>query len=134
MEKKVKVWYDREGDYLEVLFETKEGYFRETEDDAVMEKVDTDGNMIGFSILKVSKLSEEKTLSVSLKNRAASDRDPDQVLQPSLRGVHNYGRTRLSIIPLPPPPEPHLLVSFPFARSQAPAWERKAEAPASRFS
>ncbi len=71
MEKKVKVWYDREGDYLEVLFETKEGYFRETEDDAVMEKVDTDGNMIGFSILKVSKLSEEKTLSVSLKNRAA---------------------------------------------------------------
>ncbi len=71
MEKKIKVWYDREGDYLEVLFETKEGYFRETENDAVMEKVDTDGNMIGFSILKVSSLSEEKTLSVSLTNRAA---------------------------------------------------------------
>jgi hypothetical protein len=71
MEKQIKVWYDREGDYLEVLFDTKAGYFCETEDDAVMEKVDTDGNMIGFSILRVSKLGEQKTLSVSLKNRAA---------------------------------------------------------------
>jgi hypothetical protein len=25
----VKVWYDAEGDYLEVIFERKEGYFRE---------------------------------------------------------------------------------------------------------
>ena len=30
--------YDKEGDYLEVLFERKKGYFRETEHDAVMEK------------------------------------------------------------------------------------------------
>ena len=36
----VRVWYDREGDYLEVLFERKSGYFRETQSDAVMEKVD----------------------------------------------------------------------------------------------
>jgi hypothetical protein len=29
MERKlVKVWYDAEGDYLEVVFERKEGYFR----------------------------------------------------------------------------------------------------------
>jgi hypothetical protein len=26
---KVKVWYDPEGDYLEVIFKKKEGYFRE---------------------------------------------------------------------------------------------------------
>ena len=38
--KKIKIWYDKEGDYLEVLFERKMGYFRETENDAVMEKVD----------------------------------------------------------------------------------------------
>lgn len=52
----VKLWYDPEGDYLEVIFERKEGYFRETEDDRVMEKVDTEGNVLGFSIQKISTL------------------------------------------------------------------------------
>jgi hypothetical protein len=67
----VKVWYDKEGDYLEVLFDRKAGYFKETEDDAVMEKVDTDGNIIGFSILKVSALKERKPISIGLKKRVA---------------------------------------------------------------
>jgi hypothetical protein len=35
----VTIWYDHEGDYLEVLFERKAGYFKETAHDAVMEKV-----------------------------------------------------------------------------------------------
>ena len=57
MERKtVKVWYDPEGDYLEVIFEQKAGYFRETENDQVMEKVDAEGNILGFSVLKVSSL------------------------------------------------------------------------------
>lgn len=43
-------------DHIEVVFEKKAGYFRETEDDRVMEKVDTDGNVLGFSIMKVSSL------------------------------------------------------------------------------
>jgi len=38
MEKEIVIWYDKEGDYFEVIFERKEGYFRETENDAVMEK------------------------------------------------------------------------------------------------
>lgn len=67
MGKEIKVWYDKEGDYLEVMFERKPGYFRETENDAVMEKVDKEGNIIGFSILKVSALKEQKPLSVTLK-------------------------------------------------------------------
>jgi hypothetical protein len=29
MAKKIKIWYDEEGDYLEVIFEQKAGYFRE---------------------------------------------------------------------------------------------------------
>ncbi len=48
--------YDPEGDCLEVIFECKEGHFRETEDDRVMEKVDSEGNVLGFSIQKVSAL------------------------------------------------------------------------------
>ncbi len=55
---KIKVWFDPEGDYLEVIFEQKEGYFRETTVDQVMEKVDMEGNVIGFSIMKVSSLKE----------------------------------------------------------------------------
>ncbi len=56
--KVVKLWYDPEGDYLEVIFDRKEGYFRETENDQVMEKVDADGNILGFSVLKVSSLKD----------------------------------------------------------------------------
>jgi uncharacterized protein YuzE len=67
MDKEIKVWYDKEGDYLEVLFERKAGYFKETENDAVMEKVDDNGDVIGFSILQVSALKEEKPLSFELK-------------------------------------------------------------------
>jgi len=36
----VKIWYDREGDYLEVTFDPRPGFFRETASDEVMEKVD----------------------------------------------------------------------------------------------
>ena len=50
----IKVWFDKEGDYLEVLFENKKGYFKETKNDAVMEKIDAEGNVISFSVLNVS--------------------------------------------------------------------------------
>ena len=53
-DRRVKIWYDQEGDYLQVMFEDGAGYFRETADDRVMEKVDEEGRVIGFSILKVS--------------------------------------------------------------------------------
>ena len=64
---KVRVWYDSKGDFLEVMFKQKEGYFRETNSDQVMEKVDMEGKVIGFSILKVSSL-KEKILDIDLAN------------------------------------------------------------------
>jgi uncharacterized protein YuzE len=64
-ERKLKVWYDPEGDYLEVIFDQKPGYFRETANDQVMEKVDEQGNVLGFSVLRVSAL-KEKPLEVAL--------------------------------------------------------------------
>ena len=67
----IKIWYDQEGDYLEVLFERKAGYFRETENDAVMEKVDSEGNPLGFSVLNVSALQGQQPLSISLKKHTA---------------------------------------------------------------
>jgi uncharacterized protein YuzE len=64
-EKRVRIWYDSEGDYLEVIFDQKPGYFRETESDQVMEKVDEQGNILGFSVLRVSAL-KESPLEVAL--------------------------------------------------------------------
>jgi uncharacterized protein YuzE len=63
--RKLKVWYDPEGDYLEVIFDQKPGYFRETANDQVMEKVDDAGNVLGFSVLRVSAL-KNKPLEVAL--------------------------------------------------------------------
>ena len=63
----VRIWYDEEGDYLEVLFDRRKGYFRETDNDAVMEKIDEEGSIIGFSILNVSALKGQPPLAVTLK-------------------------------------------------------------------
>jgi uncharacterized protein YuzE len=57
-ERKVRIWYDPEGDYLEVMFDQKPGYFRETSSDQVMKKVDEAGNILGFSVIKVSALKK----------------------------------------------------------------------------
>jgi len=35
-ERKLKIWYDREGDYLEVIFDQREGFFSETANDQVI--------------------------------------------------------------------------------------------------
>jgi hypothetical protein len=67
----VTIWYDQEADYLEILFDHKAGYFRETENDAVMEKVHSEGNLLGFSLLKVSSLKGEQPLSTTLKKCTA---------------------------------------------------------------
>ena len=64
-EKRVKIWYDKEGDYLEVMFDQREGTFRETSNPHVMEKVDEKGNVLGFSVIRVSALHNEP-LEVSL--------------------------------------------------------------------
>ncbi|MEZ4529336.1 MAG: hypothetical protein R2941_25790 [Desulfobacterales bacterium] len=66
MGKNITVWFDKEGDFLEVLFDCKKGYFRETGNDAVMEKVDEKGNIIGFSVMKVSAMKAEISLSANL--------------------------------------------------------------------
>jgi hypothetical protein len=57
-ERHVKIWYDSEGDFLEVIFDSKPGHFRETSSDQVMEKADEEGNILGFSIIKVSALKK----------------------------------------------------------------------------
>jgi len=64
MEKKITIWYDEEGDYLEVLFDRKKGYFRETENDAIMEKVDEEGNYCYIVYMHVFNLLNIKFFSL----------------------------------------------------------------------
>lgn len=66
MAERVKVWFDPEADFLEVIFSDAPGYMRETKNDAVMERVDVEGNILGFSILAVSQLSRSKPLIAEL--------------------------------------------------------------------
>ena len=62
----VKVWFDAEGDFLEVRFSDAAGYMKETNNDAVMERVDERGQAIGFSIMQVSRLARQKPLVAEL--------------------------------------------------------------------
>ncbi|HEV8606900.1 MAG TPA: DUF2283 domain-containing protein [Tepidisphaeraceae bacterium] len=72
MAETVKVWFDAEGDLLEVLFSDAHGIMRETDDDAVMERIDEQGRLIGFSILNVSRLArQQRPLQATLPTRAA---------------------------------------------------------------
>ena len=66
MGEKVKVWFDAEADYLEVQFKDAAGYMKETQHEAVMERVDAQGRIIGFSILGVSRFKKDKPLETEL--------------------------------------------------------------------
>ena len=64
-ERRLKIWYDKEGDFLEVMFEQRPGFFRATANPHVMEKVDDKGNVLGFSVMRVSAL-QDAPLEVAL--------------------------------------------------------------------
>jgi len=55
----VKVWYDQEGDYLEVVFEDAPATLEEIADD-VFERRTPEGKVIGFAVFNVSKHDRDK--------------------------------------------------------------------------
>ena len=62
---RIRVWFDPEGDFLEVMIDDRPGFFRETSNDQVMEKVDEEGRVIGFSIMRIGSL-RTKPLELSI--------------------------------------------------------------------
>ena len=66
MAEKLKVCFDAEADFLEVRLSDAAGYAKATKDDALMERVDAAGHVIGFSILGVSKFKKDKPLQADL--------------------------------------------------------------------
>lgn len=70
MSNTMKIYYDSEADFLEVQFSQASGYMRETDKDNLMERVDSEGNIIGFSVLNVRQLAQNKPLIAELMANA----------------------------------------------------------------
>lgn len=56
MEKEMSVWFDKEGDYLEITFgKPRRGYFKEIKND-VLQRLDSEtGEVLGFAFINFSK-------------------------------------------------------------------------------
>ncbi len=55
---RVNIWYDPEGDFLEVVWEVRAGEFVESKDGRAEVKVDAEGNILGFQIQALSKVTQ----------------------------------------------------------------------------
>jgi uncharacterized protein YuzE len=62
---RLKVWFDEEGDFLEVTFAKRKGSFRSIGPD-IFERVDAKGKVIGFAIFNFLK-HDRKTVEIPLK-------------------------------------------------------------------
>lgn len=49
---RLSVWFDEEGDFLEITLDHEEGFFNDL-GNGVFERVDEEGNTIGFAVLNV---------------------------------------------------------------------------------
>ena len=63
---KIKVWFDAEADFLEVSFSDDAALTRETSHDAVMERVNAEGKIVGFTVFGVSRFRKGKPLEADL--------------------------------------------------------------------
>ena len=57
----VNVWYDQEGDFLEVVFEEASATLEEIRDD-VFERRTPDGRVVGFAVMNFSKHDQDKLM------------------------------------------------------------------------
>ena len=71
--RKVSVWYDHEGDMLEVLWAFREGYFTPTDDERILKRLDDDGEVIGFLIHEMSTVKQPTPLEFELASETPAD-------------------------------------------------------------
>jgi len=55
----VKIWYDREGDFLEIIFRDAPAFLEEIDDD-IFERRTSDGEIIGFAVMNFSRHDRDK--------------------------------------------------------------------------
>lgn len=94
MKKEIKIAFDKKADFLEVIFDIKEGYWKDTEKDAIMVKVDMEGNVIGFSVTGVSALDHPLYLTLDDKNAKVSSLsfDAQRIFEESMKRNKNVMR------------------------------------------
>ena len=71
--RKVSVWYDHEGDMLEVLWAFREGYFTPTDDERILKRLDDDGEVIGFLVHEMSTLNQPGPVEFELASEVPAD-------------------------------------------------------------
>jgi hypothetical protein len=57
MPTELRVWFDGEGDFLEIQFSEDAGYMKATSHESVMARVNHSGDILGFTIQGVSRLA-----------------------------------------------------------------------------
>jgi hypothetical protein len=62
MADKVRVWFDAEGDFLEVRFSDATGFMRETAHDALMEGIDEHGQVVWVQYSRRQQVSQGAAL------------------------------------------------------------------------
>ncbi len=65
MASEMNIWYDKEGDFLEITFKQTKGFLKEISED-IYERVDERGALLGYAILNVSR-HERRALSIPLE-------------------------------------------------------------------
>jgi len=72
MEKRLKVWFDLEGDMLEIGFAKRKGFMKDIGEDMFI-RLDQKGEVIGFTILNATKRFEKvKELKLPIKGKLVS--------------------------------------------------------------
>ena len=69
---KLRVWFDQEGDLLEVGFVKKKGIMKNIGDDIFL-RLDQKGNVLGFAVLNATKRFEKiKEIELPVKGKLVS--------------------------------------------------------------
>ncbi|MCY4624622.1 MAG: helix-turn-helix domain-containing protein [Chloroflexi bacterium] len=63
----VSVWFDRDGDMLEVLWGFREGIFVPTEDDRILKRLDDNGDVVGFLVHEFSTMAQSDPFEFRLE-------------------------------------------------------------------
>lgn len=61
----IRIWYDQEGDFLEITFREAKGYLQEIAED-IYERVDKAGNLLGYALFNVTR-HERQALTIPLE-------------------------------------------------------------------
>ena len=69
----MSVWYDPEGDMLEVLWDFREGYFTTTVDNRVLKRLDDSGKVIGFLVHEMSTFGQTSPFEFMLKSEETTN-------------------------------------------------------------